>query len=121
LVLQRINGVSSNPVEGRTNIWQLKDLILTLFGLIYIYPSEKEYIYIHLKIKPNNGPVRFCNERSCDRRTPNKPHKRMTRRAVKMAGIGWLAAVAYVSMELIDSPDDEEGSIAYLFESVFKK
>jgi hypothetical protein len=45
----------------------------------------------------------------------------MTRRAVKMAGIGWLAAVAYVSMELIDSPDDEEGSIAYLFESVFKK
>jgi hypothetical protein len=29
LVLQCINGVSSNPVEGRTNIWQLIDLILT--------------------------------------------------------------------------------------------
>ena len=38
--LQCINGVSSNPVEGKTNICQLKDLILTLFGLIldvYIY------------------------------------------------------------------------------------
>ena len=30
LVLQCINGISSNPVEGRTNICQLKDLILTL-------------------------------------------------------------------------------------------
>jgi hypothetical protein len=29
------NGVSSNPVEGITQIWQLKDLILTLFGLIF--------------------------------------------------------------------------------------
>jgi hypothetical protein len=38
-----------------------------------------------------------------------------------MAGIGWLAAVAYVSMDLMDSPDDEESSIAYLFECVFKK
>jgi hypothetical protein len=35
LVLQCINGVSSNPVEGRTTICQLKDLILTLFGLIF--------------------------------------------------------------------------------------
>jgi hypothetical protein len=35
LVLQCINGVSSNPVEGRTQIWQLKNLILTLFGLIF--------------------------------------------------------------------------------------
>jgi hypothetical protein len=58
---------------------------------------------------------------SCDRRTPYKPHKRITRRSFKMAGIGWLVAVAYVSMELMDSPDDEEGSIAYLFECVFKK
>jgi hypothetical protein len=33
--MQCINGVSSNPVEGRTNILQLKDLILTLFGLIF--------------------------------------------------------------------------------------
>jgi hypothetical protein len=33
-VLQCINGVSSNPVEGRTKNCQLKDLILTLFGLI---------------------------------------------------------------------------------------
>jgi hypothetical protein len=35
LVLQCSNGVSSNPVEGRTQIWQLKNLILTLFGLIF--------------------------------------------------------------------------------------
>ena len=28
-------GVSSNPVEGRTKIWQLKNLILALFGLIF--------------------------------------------------------------------------------------
>ena len=35
LVLQCINGVSSNPVEGRTHICQFKDLILTLFGLIF--------------------------------------------------------------------------------------
>jgi hypothetical protein len=35
LVLQCINGMSSNPVEGRTKICQLKDLILTLFGLIF--------------------------------------------------------------------------------------
>ena len=35
LVLQCINGVSSNPVEGRTKICQLNDLILTLFGLIF--------------------------------------------------------------------------------------
>ena len=35
LVLQCINGVSSNPVEGRTKNCQLKDLILTLFGLIF--------------------------------------------------------------------------------------
>jgi hypothetical protein len=32
---QCINGVSSNPVEGRTRICQLKDLIITLFGLIF--------------------------------------------------------------------------------------
>ena len=35
MVLQCINGVSSNPVEGRTKILQLKNLILTLFGLIF--------------------------------------------------------------------------------------
>jgi hypothetical protein len=35
MVLQCINGVSSNPVKGRTKIWQLKNLILTLFGLIF--------------------------------------------------------------------------------------
>jgi len=33
--------VSSNPVEGRTKIWQLKNLILTLFGLIF----RRIYIY----------------------------------------------------------------------------
>ena len=43
LVLQCINGVSSNPVEGRTKIWQLKNLILTLFGLIF----RRIYIYIY--------------------------------------------------------------------------
>jgi hypothetical protein len=42
LLLQCINGVSSNPVEGRTKIWQLKNLILTLFGLIF----RRIYIYI---------------------------------------------------------------------------
>ena len=35
MVLQCMNGVSSNPVEGRTKIWQLKNVILTLFGLIF--------------------------------------------------------------------------------------
>ena len=43
MVLQCINGVSSNPVDGRTKIWQLKDLILTLFGLIF------RHIHIHCK------------------------------------------------------------------------
>jgi hypothetical protein len=40
LLLQCINGVSSNPVEGRTKICQIKELILTLFAYfsdIYIY------------------------------------------------------------------------------------
>ena len=45
LELQCISGVSSNPVEGRTNICQLKDLILTLLGLIF----RRRYIYISLK------------------------------------------------------------------------
>jgi hypothetical protein len=40
--LQCINGVSSNPVEGRTKIWQLKNLITTLFGLIF----RRIYIYL---------------------------------------------------------------------------
>ena len=35
MVLQCINGVGSNPVEGRTQILQLQNLILTLFGLIF--------------------------------------------------------------------------------------
>ena len=35
-MLQYFNGVNSNPVEGKTNKFQLKDLILTLFG-IYIF------------------------------------------------------------------------------------
>ena len=41
MVLQCINGVRSNSVEGRTKIWQLKNLILTLFGLIF----RRIYIY----------------------------------------------------------------------------
>ena len=42
MVMQCINGVGSNPVEGRTKIWQLYNLILTLFGLIF----RRIYIYI---------------------------------------------------------------------------
>ena len=42
LVLQCINGVGSNSVEGRTNICQLKDLILILLGLIF------RHIYIFI-------------------------------------------------------------------------
>ena len=42
LVLQCINGASSNPVEGRTKICQLKDLILTLLDSIF----RRVYIYI---------------------------------------------------------------------------
>ena len=38
-----INSVSLNPVEGRTKLCQLKDLILILFGLIY----RRIYIYIY--------------------------------------------------------------------------
>ena len=43
MVLQCINSVSSNPVVGRIKIWQLKNLILTLFGLIF----RRIYIYIY--------------------------------------------------------------------------
>jgi hypothetical protein len=43
LVVPCINGVSSNPVEGRTKHCQLKDLIITLFGLIF---RLNIYIYI---------------------------------------------------------------------------
>jgi hypothetical protein len=81
LVLQCINGVSLNPVEGRTKILQLKDLILTLFGLIFrrLYkhlcrwqpynisvPLDLKVtcdtrlilnIYIRLKIKPNSAKI----------------------------------------------------------------
>jgi hypothetical protein len=41
VVLQCVNGASWNPVEGRTKIWQLKNLILPLFGLIF----RRIYIY----------------------------------------------------------------------------
>ena len=51
MVLQCINGVSSNPVEGKTNIWQLKNLILT------VWFNFQTYIYIYIcwtqiEIKP---------------------------------------------------------------------
>ena len=46
MVLQCINGVSSNPVEGRTKIWQLQNLILTLFGLIF----RRIYICIYIHV-----------------------------------------------------------------------
>ena len=45
LVLQCINGLSSNPVEGRTHICQLKDLILTLLDLMF----RRMCIYQRLK------------------------------------------------------------------------
>ena len=32
-----------------------------------------------------------------------------------IAGIGCFAAVAYVALNLMDSSDDKEGSISYLF------
>jgi hypothetical protein len=35
--------------------------------------------------------------------------------AFNIAGIGCFAAVAYVALNLMDSSDDEEGSISYLF------
>ena len=44
MVLQCINDVSSNSVEGRKQICQLKDLILTLFGLIF-----RRHIYVNCK------------------------------------------------------------------------
>jgi hypothetical protein len=48
LVLQCINGVSSNPVEGRTKIWQLKNLILTLWFNFQTYIYTCVYIYFFL-------------------------------------------------------------------------
>ena len=45
LVVPCVNGVSSNPVEGRTKHCQLKDLIITLFGLIF---RRNIYIYIYI-------------------------------------------------------------------------
>jgi hypothetical protein len=47
LLLQCINGVGSNPVEGRANIWQLKNLILILFALIFRRIDIYIYIYIY--------------------------------------------------------------------------
>jgi hypothetical protein len=48
MVVPCINGVSSNPVEGRTKHCQLKDLIITLFGLIfrriYIFSENGSYV-----------------------------------------------------------------------------
>ena len=61
LVLQCINGVSSNPVEGRTKSCQLKDSNTIWFNVqtyIYIYMCVLglifRRIYIRLKIKPNS-------------------------------------------------------------------
>jgi hypothetical protein len=49
LVLQCINGASSNPVEGRTKMCQLQDLIIALFGLIFRRIYTHIYIYIVTK------------------------------------------------------------------------
>jgi hypothetical protein len=50
---------------------------------------------------------------SCDWRTPNQPHKRTTRHAFNIAGIGCFASVAYmymyVALNLMDSSDDKRG------------
>ena len=35
MVMQCINGMSSNPVEGRTKMLQLQNLIIPMFGLIF--------------------------------------------------------------------------------------
>ena len=58
---------------------------------------------------------------SCDWRTLNQPQNRATRHAFNIAGIGCFASVAYVALNLMDSSDDEGGSISYLFECIFKK
>ena len=58
MVLQCISGVSSNHVEGRTKIWQLKNLILTLFGLIF----RCIYIYVSITLSasiPNNFVIKI--------------------------------------------------------------
>ena len=53
LVLQCINAVSSNPVEGRTKIWQLKKLTLLglIFRRIYIYIKKSNEIRMLVHIK----------------------------------------------------------------------
>jgi hypothetical protein len=64
LVLQCINGVSSNPVEGRTKFCQLKDLILTLFGLIfrriYILVEKRNCALLKNQLKINIK-IKFIN------------------------------------------------------------
>jgi hypothetical protein len=61
LVLQCIIGVSSNPVKGRTKIWQLKDPILTLFGLIF----RCIYIYIYIHWKSLSVRQKICHSTKC--------------------------------------------------------
>ena len=56
LVLQCINGVSSNSVEGRIKICQLKDLILTLFGFHF-----QTYIYIYMISLFLNKPLEYID------------------------------------------------------------
>jgi hypothetical protein len=57
MVLQYNNGVSSNPIEGRTKICQLKDLILTRFRLIF------RHIYISLhSIKTDIKVIKMKNK-----------------------------------------------------------
>ena len=46
LVLQCINGVSSNPIEGRTKYCQLKDLVLRPLSLIF----RRIYIYYTINL-----------------------------------------------------------------------
>ena len=74
MVLQCINGVSSNPVEGRTKIGQLKDLILTLFGLIFrricmcvcVYFTESEKNINKIKITRVNIKTQYrCTMYTC--------------------------------------------------------
>jgi hypothetical protein len=80
MVLQCINGVGSNSVEGRTTIWQLKNLILTLFGLIFrrIYVSQTILIFRSIQIREHDT----CN---IGLKTENEDKQNTTKKAQKMS------------------------------------
>ena len=63
LVLECINGVSSNPVEGRTKIWQHTNLILTLCGFIFrrIYIEAQTIQWQKKDERTKNGWFTYTN------------------------------------------------------------